>query len=51
MAQAKLAVKVLLLWLVFWYFHQQLISYGGQQESLGYCRVFHLRKFVQGTET
>lgn len=31
--------------------HQQLISYGGQQESLGFCRIFHLRKFVQGTET
>lgn len=37
--------------LVFSPVHQQLISYGGQQERLGYCRVFHLRKFVQGTET
>lgn len=31
--------------------HQRLISHGGQQESLGYCRVFHLMKFVQGTDT
>lgn len=28
----------------------KMLSYRGQQESLGYCRVFHLRKFVQGTD-
>lgn len=31
--------------------HQRLISHGEQQESLGYCRVFHLMKSVQGTDT
>lgn len=37
--------------MVFSHVHQRLISYGGQQESLGYCGVFHLRKFMQGTDT
>lgn len=37
--------------MVFSPVHQRLISYGGHQECLGYCRVFPLRKSVQGTDT